>query len=163
MEAARRVSAIHPEDEEEYDEGEEDEQRPNFAERFLLGMSPTPRHSNADRKPTRRIHSTLTTFGFPPPLLKTLLSSKTRMKKWKIPPQVTDPTTTKHLNLHLVSILSHPTLQVYAASISSGLSVVIHYESPVADSPVRDDSVLLQETFLLSSLILVYIPLREFS
>jgi hypothetical protein len=39
MEAARRVSAIHPEDEEEYDEDQEDEQRPNFAERFLLGMS----------------------------------------------------------------------------------------------------------------------------
>lgn len=37
MEAARRVSAIHPEDEEEYDEEQEDEQRPNFAERFLLG------------------------------------------------------------------------------------------------------------------------------
>ena len=41
MEAARRVSAIHPEDEEEYDEEQEDEQKPNFAERFLLGMSQT--------------------------------------------------------------------------------------------------------------------------
>jgi len=41
MEAARRVSAIHPEDEEEYDEEQEDEQKPNFAERFLLGISQT--------------------------------------------------------------------------------------------------------------------------
>jgi len=37
MEAARRVSAIHPEDEDEYEEEQEDEQKPNFAERFLLG------------------------------------------------------------------------------------------------------------------------------
>jgi hypothetical protein len=43
MEAARRVSAIHPEDEEEYDEEQEDEQRPNFAERFLLGTLPSCR------------------------------------------------------------------------------------------------------------------------
>jgi hypothetical protein len=163
MEAARRVSAIHPEDEEEYDEGEEDEQRPNFAERFLLGMSQTPRHSDADMKPTRRIRSILMTFGFPLLPLKIPLSSKTKMKKWKIPPQATDPTTTKHLSHHLGSILSHPTLQVNGASISNGLSVVIPFVSPVADSLVRGDSVLLPETFLPSSPILVYIPLREFS
>lgn len=42
MEAARRVSAVHPEDEEEYDEEQEDEQKPNFAERFLLGMTLSP-------------------------------------------------------------------------------------------------------------------------
>jgi hypothetical protein len=163
MEAARRVSAIHPEDEEEYDEEQEDEQRPNFAERFLLGMSHSSRLSNADIKPTRKTHSTSTTSGFPLLLLKTLLSSKTRMKKWKIPPQVTDPTTMKPLNPRLGSILSLPTRQVYAASINNELPVVIHYESPVVDSPVRDDLVLLPETFLPSSPIPVYIPLRVFN
>jgi hypothetical protein len=163
MEAARRVSAIHPEDEEEYDEEQEDEQRPNFAERFLLGMSQSPRDSNADIKPTRRIHSTLTTFGYQPQLLRTLLSSKTRMKKWKIPPQAMGLRTTKPLNLHLGSILSLPTLQVYAASINNGSLVAIHYGSPVVDSPVRDDSVQLLETFLPSFPILVYIPLRVFN
>jgi hypothetical protein len=107
-------------------------------------------------KPTRRIPSISTTSGFPLLPLKILLSSKTRMKKWKIPPPAMGLRTTKHPNLHLVSILSLPTRQVYAASISNGLSVVIHCESPVADSLVRDDSVLLPETFLPSSPILVY-------
>jgi hypothetical protein len=118
---------------------------------------------DADIKPTRRILSTSMTSGSPPPLLKTLLSSKTKMKKWKIPPQAMGLTTTKHPNLHLESILSLPTRQVYAASINNESSVAIHYESPVADSPVRDDSVLLLETFLPSFPILVYIPLRVFN
>ena len=160
MEAARRVSAIHPEDEEEYDEEQEDEQRPNFAERFLLGMSQPFRQTNADIKPTRRTHSTLMTFGFPPLLLRTLLSSKTRMKRWKTLPQAMGLTTMKHPNLHLVSIPSHPTLQVNGASINNGSSVVIHYVSPVGASPVRDDSVLLPGTFLPSFPILDYILLR---
>jgi hypothetical protein len=163
MEAARRVSAIHPEDEEEYDEEQEDEQRPNFAERFLLGMSHSFRLSNADMKPMRRIHSTSTTFGFPPPLLKTLLSSKTKTKKWKIPPQAMGLTTTKPLNLHLVSILSLPIQPVNGASINNESSVATHYESPVVDSPVRDDSVLLPETFLPSSPIPVYTHPRVFN
>jgi hypothetical protein len=43
LEAARRVSAIQPlaDGEEEDEDQQEDEQRPNFAERFLLGTSST--------------------------------------------------------------------------------------------------------------------------
>jgi hypothetical protein len=148
MEAARRVSAIHPEDgEEEYDEEQEDEQKPNFAERFLLGeLSRSWVFVNADVKRTRRIHSTSTIYGSLQPLLRILLFSKMKMKRWKILPQPTDLTTTKHLNLHLASIPSRPTLPVNVASINNELSVETHYESPVVDSLVRGDSVLLLET-----------------
>jgi hypothetical protein len=97
------------------------------------------------------------------PLLRTLLSSKTRTRNWKIPPRQMGLMTTKLLNLHLVSILSLPTLQVNDASTNHGSSVVTHYESQAADSPVRGDSVPLPETFLPFSPIPVYTPLRVFN
>ena len=126
---------------------------------YLVYPKPTL-PADADIKPTRRTHSISTTFGYQPLLLRTPPSSKMRTKKWKILPQAMGLTTTKHLNLHLVSILSLPIQPVYGASTNKESLVAIHYGSQVGDSPVRDVSVLPLETFLPSSRILVYIPLR---